>query len=502
MFGKLIKRACLVLGLTAAQHVGAFTLWGPLESWQTADLDYSNPPGSIRYYYWWAANSFDIVENGGPKNFGQGSRLTTPIITYGFDNTFETYFGAKGVAAVTAAMNFLNGLPSASSANLNNFPTAGVQQINYTAQALGLLDLKSTVLWMMAEHMGLLGETHIYDMRARVNYGSEACDFEYFVINHNYDPGTYNPSTYVNGRMYDYSIWDGCPIGISVGATAIFPEDTTATRYSAVATGQGLALGAYYINMTRDDMGGLKYLYNKGNYAYQMLDSNSVATPISTITSPWTIAGSTPVTNAGISNFVGLVGGVEKITFVKVNYDSLLNTYFNPITYKYTIPYVTNSKLYQLQVTRTVTAPDIIFTAADLVIDDATPPTDTAFSRSGTFIQTPYVSPGGGVLPSTIDPTELVILNNVGPIYYNMSPHFLDSTNLYAYPVFIWGSFDGTTNAPVVYPKGASVAELEAEVLQGGSQTSSSNSWGPVINTNSTTTGTGVSTGVVAASVH
>jgi uncharacterized protein YfaP (DUF2135 family) len=48
---KLIKSACLALGLAAAQHVSAFTLWGPVEGWQTSDLDYSNPAGSIRYYY-------------------------------------------------------------------------------------------------------------------------------------------------------------------------------------------------------------------------------------------------------------------------------------------------------------------------------------------------------------------------------------------------------------------------------------------------------------------
>jgi hypothetical protein len=31
--------------------------------------------------------------------------------------------------------------------------------------------------------------------------------------------------------------------------------------------------------------------------------------------------------------------------------------------------------------------------------------------------------------------------------------------------LFIWGSFDGTTNAPIIYPNGASLVNLEAEAL-------------------------------------
>jgi len=30
---------------------------------------------------------------------------------------------------------------------------------------------------------------------------------------------------------------------------------------------------------------------------------------------------------------------------------------------------------------------------------------------------------------------------------------------------FIWGSFDGTTNAPFVYPVGSSIQELEQQIL-------------------------------------
>jgi hypothetical protein len=490
MLLKLIKRTCLLLALMAASHAGAFTLWGPVETWQTTDLDYSNPAGSVRYYYFYVEPGFDGRENGAPKNFGEGSRLTTPIITYGFDATFLDYFGAKGEAAVESAFTLLNALPSASNAKLANYLTDGAEQVNYTAQAMELLDLKSTVLWLMAEHMGLMGETHVWDLAARTHYDTATCDYEYFVINRNYDPVTYNPTPYVNGRLYNYSIWDGCPVGVAVGDAIETASDTTATRYSAVATGNNLEIGAYYLNFTRDDVAGLKYLYNKGLYDYQTLDSNAIAEPFS---SDWMAVNTTNLIT-GISNFTGLLGGVEKITFVKVNYDSMLNPGFTPITYRYNIPYVTNSRLYQVHVTRTVRAPDILFTAANLA-SEGPPLSDPALSRSGTFIQTTYASPGGGILPSTISAPVLVVLNNIGPIYYAYSPSFLDNYNYFAYPIFNWGTFDGSTNAPIAYPLGSSLAALEAQVLQGGTAVPA-NQWAAVLNPNTNTvTGTGTGTG-------
>jgi hypothetical protein len=487
MFRKLTKSACLLLGLAAAQHAGAFTLWGPLETWQTADLDYG-----LRYYYTTVEllTGLGTTENGGPKNFGEGSRLTTPIITYGFDATFLDYFGSQGVAAVDSAMQVFNSLPSASSANLENFLTEGNEQMNYTAQALDMLDLKSTVMWLVAEHIGLLGETHVYDLLLRnlVPNPTVPCEYDYFVINRNYDPITYQPSTYVNGRLYTYEIWDGCPIGVNVGDAIEFPADSAASSsFTAVATPEGLELGGYYLGMTRDDVGGLQHLYKKNNYVFQGLDSNSVASPF---LSSWEAVNSTNA-NTGISNFSGVLGGVEKITFVKVAYNSLLSTNFTPIIYNYSIPYVTNSKLGQLKVTRTVTAPDILFTAADLVNSEALP-NDEALARTNSFIVSTYVSPGGGILPSTINPPLLIILNNVGPVYWNINPGFMDWQDYYDYPVFNWGTFDGSTNPPILYPNGSSLAELEQEVISGTGVNVQVSPWAPVAPpTNNTTTGGG-----------
>lgn len=492
---KLTKGLLLALGLAAAQHVSAFTLWGPLETWQTPDLDYSNPINTPRYYYFFVEPSLDGLELGGPKNFGEGSRLTTPILTYGFDDTFLDYFGEQGVAAVDSAFQVLNALPSSSSANLDTFLTEGAVQINYTAQALELYDLKSTVLFLMAEHLGLMGETHIFDLGARQLYAATpACSYDYFVLTRNYDPVTYSPTYYVNGRLYGFNIWDGCTIGVNVGDAVEYPMDASQTpRFTAIATGALQTFGGYYLNFTRDDVGGLKFLYSKNNYAFQGLDSNSVVEPFGNST--WEAVNTTNAI-VGISNFVGVLGGVEKVSFVKVNFDSMLGPAFTPITYHYSIPYVTNSRLSKLSVARTVFAPDILFTAAYLIVPGP-PITDPELGRASTFIATTYVSPGGGITPSTIAPQELITLNNAGPVYLNYNPYFLDILDYEDYPVFNWGSFDGSTNPPIIFPNGTSLEELEAQVLEGG-QSVTASPWTPVltVNTNTTTTTpTGASAG-------
>ena len=103
---RLLKRSWApALVCAAVQSASAFSIFGPAESWQVPTLDYVT-----RFYY-------GSTELGGPKNFGEGSRINTPIVTYGYDITFLTYFGAKGVAAIDSAMAVLNALPASSAAN-------------------------------------------------------------------------------------------------------------------------------------------------------------------------------------------------------------------------------------------------------------------------------------------------------------------------------------------------------------------------------------------------
>ncbi|MGZ5527291.1 MAG: hypothetical protein ACXWJB_01335 [Limisphaerales bacterium] len=436
----------LVGAIAVAQSALAFTPTGPFESWQTPDLDYAARPIQ------------GGAELGGPKNLGEEWRLNTPIITYGFDFTFLDYFGSNGVKAVDAAFTVFNRLPAVSrtSADLSEYITEGNQRINQSAQALNLLDLKSETMFLIIEHMGLMSETHTFDLRQRIAQTGGTCQFDYVVINRNFDPITWEPTHYVNGLLYTYQIEDLCPVR-SVGDAVEIPVDPTGIVPTSVASAiSGQQFGGFYLGLTRDDVGGLRYLYRHNNYNNEILPTDAIAT---TAVSPWTPVNPFTLTNLVSTNTLALRGGVEKITFVKTRYDSLFGSTFQPITYTYNLPIVTNFHVVNQTVRRTIVRPDILFTAADI----SAPPVYTATTRSISFItngNTSVISTAG---PGTIAPQMIVTFNKVGPLLFNSHPFFLDEQTAQA--GFIWGSFDGTTNAPIIFPQGTSIREIENQVL-------------------------------------
>jgi hypothetical protein len=493
---------CLLAAAGTVGSASAFSGWAAAEAWQTTDLDYVNRT------YWYGGG-----ELGGTKNFGEFGRLNVPILTYGFDEAFLNYYGAAGEKAINAAIASLNAIPAASSINLAKYVTQGNQEINYTAEALSLYDLKSATMGVLLEHMGLIGETHVWDMRVRQSVvgNASACFFEYVVVNRNFDPQTFNPTAYVNGTLYTYDIVDNCLVGGAPQSGDAFerPADTTqsALTYTAVATKEAIKPGGFFLGLTRDDVGGLRYLYRKNNYNVEALDPDSAAGGVGSASSPWQIVVSSnsttgvvaPAAGTTTSNLPGIYGGVEKITFVKVAYDSLLSTTFKPITYHYNMTYVTNGRLAQVGVTRTVTAPDIIFSAGDLV-SNGPPVTFNAYTRGqiGGYVVdgTAQTSAGGNVVASVFSPRFQITFNSVGPLSVNegavtTSPSFLgQGTGLT--PIFWWGSYDGSTNTPVLFPTGSSISALQQMVLSGSGQ-QAAGTWTPIdlVNTNVTTGGGG-----------
>jgi hypothetical protein len=513
MLRALKRIVCLAMGIAAVEQASGFSVFGPVEAWQVPTLDYVT-----RAYY-------GDTELGGPKNFNEGSRLNTPIITYGYDYTFLTFFGTKGVAAIDAAMQELNALPGSSQisqAKLASYLMQGNQQINYTAQALVLTDLKSTVMSLMLEHMGLNGETHVYDLLSRnaePAVTGQNCLFEYTVIDRNYDPVTWDPSAYVNGVQYSYVIWDGCQIAVQVAdAVEATVDETSPAEYNftAVATRQALRTGGYFLGFTYDDMGGLKYLYSKDNLALEAFEGTDIVTPEAgsggEAGTTWAglgdIGTNGTTTAVGATNNTYLVGGVEKIQYIKLNWDSLLGTGFVPKTYSYAVPWITNGALRSLRVTRTVTRPDIIFAAGNITGNNiGTAPIDygiypEGYNRTFNFVLNGFVPAGiDAVTAQVIAPEEIITFNNQTPAFENESPYFMDAPEG-AGPFLQWGSFNGTTNAPEVYPDGSSIAALEEEILSGAGANSgsgasvTSGTWNPLtLVTTNTTTGTGTGTG-------
>jgi hypothetical protein len=164
----------------------------------------------------------------------------------------------------------------------------------------------------------------------------------------------------------------------------------------------------------------------------------------------------------------GLLEGIGQIQFVRANFDSLLGQFFQPITNTFTTVLIANSQATNQTFQRVVTTPDFLFSAADLSSGPDALLLNPLFARNINF-NTANVYPGLAG-PGTIGPSTTVTFNKVGPVYLNVGPNYLTGPNnpsnlsqLGAY--FLWGSFDGSTNDPVVYPNGTSIANLAAEVL-------------------------------------
>jgi hypothetical protein len=157
--------------------------------------------------------------------------------------------------------------------------------------------------------------------------------------------------------------------------------------------------------------------------------------------------------------------GIGRIQFVRVrddNYNYLTGLFIQPVTNQYTMVVITNGLPVTRAFQRVVTAPDFLFAAQDLASGPNAIPLTSTFGRNINFnqanIQTGLAGPG------TIDPPTTVTYDKVGPVYNNTSPFTLTGPNS-GNRDFIWGSFDGTTNAPVVYPNGTSIANLAASSL-------------------------------------
>ena len=168
------------------------------------------------------------------------------------------------------------------------------------------------------------------------------------------------------------------------------------------------------------------------------------------------------------SSTTGKHEGIEKIQFVRIpdqDIDPLTGNFVHPVTNNYTIMVVPpdSSQATAQTFRRVLTRPDVLFSAADLLpgpsaINDLV----AQYSRTINFNMNNMLPGLAG--PGTIDPSSTITFNKVGPVLENLSPSFLSEKNA-GLDAFIWGSFDGSTNNPIVYPNGTSIATLENEAL-------------------------------------
>lgn len=641
---RFLKRCSWALLLAAGlQTASPFSMVGPAETHQTSNLGYirmaDTPFTGSGWFIWFTDFSYH------PKNLGEQYRWSVPDLYYSFDQSFLDYFGARGVEAVEEAIAIINDLKpvSAYSNNLSDVPLEE-SRVNYTASALHLFDLKSAALELLVERLGLADpERWTWALRARIlPPGAQCPDFDYAVIQRNFDPITLAPSRYVNGNLFSYYIWQSCTPDIG-DAEEFLVDPSLGTHLTALASPKisvprTFNYGLYHTGLTRDDVGGLRYLYSYTNAYWEMappgalllqtnvLDNQLLVTSNLTLLAeqaltnnvaalqalypgllvasstnffipvvttnvfayftnyPWSPAGpaslviasnyttnvqtryrhsfanvvtntfytkafvgtlitnvaqdpwgypgvmktnvtlsaprladmvsgdfylipsnwcgvsivstqlttvamltNTPVvaTNSfGVTNLNGQEysestiyyftnhylevypvlcetnslakrEGVEKVRFIRRDYDSLSGRFFHPLTNHFSRVAWTNSAPVRQSFFRVVNRPDIVFAAADLA--GSFPYIPTVDRSTPNFNNTN--APAGVAGPGTIEGPTTFTFNKVGPIYLNDSPFFLEEVNSRLH--FIWASYDGSTNAPVIYPIGTSIWDLE-----------------------------------------
>lgn len=476
-------------GLLPAQRARAFSLYGEIPAWFTDNAGLF--PGDIY----------------GPVNLGEEYRWNVPSIFYAFDESFINYFGQRGVDEVEKAVAILNALPRMSEVNLNAYPTHS-QRVNYRARDLGLLDLKSYALKMLTEQLGLgTPMRFVFTLRGR---DPQQNFTNYLVVMRNFDPETWIPTPYVNGQLWTYtSIYDN-QTPVVKASTLPEPVDPLILAEPVASVGPGFStpvfgLGSFYTGLTRDDVGGLRYIYRRDNRNVETLPADALTGATGTggttgigggfssggtATGPWVpivstndvpgtpdgIAGEwvpiqSPSTNGvgggtGAGTVVGagpvsqaIRGGIDKILFTRGPSLFINGQYSIAHRYTETVIFTTNgfTRTLQQQVIRGLTAPDILFSAADLADTDTSSATtdrsEAATNNDGLNGNVTLDGPGQFTGPVNIS------FNKVGPAFLNSNPGSLGEAN--AFLDFIWGSFDGTTNDPVVYPVGSTIRDIE-----------------------------------------
>ena len=471
------KLSFLVLLAGLASQARAFSLLGPYAInandgavWQVLRIGY-NEPGDI----------------GGPMNAAAGEeyRWNTPNVFYAYDAPFLNFFGTRGVEEAEKAIKILNDLLPASQLNVDDYPFTA-ERINFRVAALGLQDVKSWTLSTLLEEMGLASPNRwVYCLRNRYQPGPNRLPVFFTVIRRNFDPITAAESPYINGRLWTYIGFvdsDNLPPGSLTFNTPVDPLDFG--RFDPVAAAldayAGFGTGSYFNGLTRDDVGAIKFIYTAANQNFEaLLPGSTNAGGFTPIVGgggggPWTI----PTTNVvvpgtGAANGLAdpvLRPGVDKVTFVRGEYDSILGQFFTPITYVYVDTFVTNGVQRSQSVLRVITTPDVLLTAGDINGPDS--PGGIPIATLGRTVTAGWQNDdalGGRAArhsgPGVIQPPIFLIYNNVSFIEVDIIPGLIGPNVM---PWFLWGAFDGTTNDPVVFSQGGNVTLQQLEQLRLG----------------------------------
>ncbi len=468
---------------SAVARVQAFSLLGPWASWQTVTLGYQ-----------WAG---DI---GGPMNINEGYRWPVPVITYAYDATFLKYYGTDGVNAVEAAIKVFNDLPDAAnmSEDLSEFP---LEQYRYhpTAGALGILDVKTWMMGRIFEQFYAAAAAERFTFTLRSQIVSPAGDPRQFfsVVMRNFDPLTWNATPYVNNVLYTYTIFkeNNTPTWQAAisAVDSLAPELTSLSGFSGINGGdfgirgfiKARLPGGYFGGLTRDDAGQIRFNLRSTALNVETLFADVVGGTQTSVgsgdstSSPWSLV--TSITNSTGTSFLtngfpvvqtALRPGVGKYKFVRLNFDSLIGATLNPYAVNWQDRYVTNKTTKTQTVSRLVTQPDLLISSGDYgVVTPSGAPVGSIHTDTTGWINESANNTDGAAGehngPGTTAGLHELGLANFIRFYLNFAPSGTGVGQQDATEGFTWGYFDGTTNAPIVFPLGSSVREIENLALGG-----------------------------------
>lgn len=456
------KIFALAVAVTLVVDASAFSLMGPFASWQTAAIGYNLP-----------------LDVGGPMTLSEDYRITVPVLNYGFDGTFLSFFGANGVAAVNAAMGILNAVPAASAmtASLTEFPLQAIGPANATAANLQIRDLKSAALSTVLGQMGLASpERWTYTLRDRTVVNNTT---NYTVIQRNFDPISLLPNNIVNGVLYTYTVAEPLlPGNFADAVETRVSGNINNISVASVDEGGGLLAGQFFTSLTRDDYGALRYLLRFNNVNTETLDANVTLVDTRSPYAPF--QGTNAQTNIPIA--IARRPGIDRVSFNPIALDSLLGIVVRAVTNRYVDQYFnpTNNVLTNQTVQRVVNLPDILFAAGDLpppalgLISGATlvRPTSTRWVNNSalpgnTVAGGAAILSGPGVIPAALSNATAIVIefNTLGASRANFSgagARFLDERSSTVNGV--WGYFDATTIYSV-FPDGVTIQDLERQLL-------------------------------------
>ena len=425
---KAILLLCACWLALQGTRMEAFSLLGPYEAWMQPSTCFRLPV--LPPFLEERGDYFDVPGDiGGPMCISNGYRWNVPVVTYGFDQSFLNFFGTNGVAAVEGAIQMLNALSPASSVELTNYPDDS-ELINPQAQAQSLFDLQSVTLSLLLEQLGLASPTRfIYVLQAWTN---EPGGPVYHGIMRNYDPETLLLTSSVNGFEYSYAVWSGIDIGLDEAAFVTLPDDAGSSQYYTAVADNSLNVGSFYTGLTADDVGGLCYLLSTNNVNFETLLPG--VSGVGTNANSWVNGAWRP--------------GVDKITFVS-HPTGALPWEFLPMTNQYADTYITNGNVTQQQVQRLINQPDFLFCAGDTGKQYAAV---LPYARTGTsnWINNAALNgnaSGGG--PGVIQPPMRITFDKLGPTLATVGSGLQETSY---YESTFWGTYDQSTNAPIIYP--------------------------------------------------